>query len=133
MEGHAERCQGFKSGLYVDLGSTRDAYVQIWEVQVNEIVHKAEDFLSRSRHAVIVWALIECINDEINGALSREKEHLFQALFQRSIAGLSGATIMCRIKPREYAGAKIDCAESCERMERRRLRRFRLSSSRKSK
>jgi hypothetical protein len=49
MEGHAERRQGFKNGFYVDLGSTRDAYVKIREAEANEIFDKIKDFLSGAR------------------------------------------------------------------------------------
>ena len=48
MKGYAERCQRLKSSLYVDLGSTRDTYVKIWEAQANEIFDKIKDFLSGS-------------------------------------------------------------------------------------
>jgi len=46
MEGHAESRQRFKNGLYVDLGSTRDTYVQVWVSQANKIIDKIKDLFS---------------------------------------------------------------------------------------
>ena len=94
MEGHAERRQRLKSGLYVNLGATRDAYMQVWEAQENEIFDKVENFFSSTWHPGIVRALIECVEDEINRALGRECEHMIQAFFQFIIARLLFATIM---------------------------------------
>jgi hypothetical protein len=72
MEGHAERRQRVNSGLYVDLGSTCDAYVEVWEAQGDEIIDKIKNFFSSTWHAEIVRTLIECIKNEINGTTSRE-------------------------------------------------------------
>jgi hypothetical protein len=46
MEGHAESRQGLKSRLYVDLGSTRDTYMQVREAQADKIMDKIEDLFS---------------------------------------------------------------------------------------
>ena len=48
MQGHAEWCQKLEGTLYVDLGSTRDANVEIWDAQAHKILDKIEDFLSWS-------------------------------------------------------------------------------------
>jgi hypothetical protein len=72
MEGYAERCQRLKGGLYVDLGSTRDTYVEVWDAQANKILDKTEDLFSWGWHARIVGTLVECIHDEVNGALIRK-------------------------------------------------------------
>jgi hypothetical protein len=53
--------------LLSNLGSTRDAYVQVWGAQINKVIDKIEDFFSCTWQAEIV-----CINPEINGAPSRE-------------------------------------------------------------
>ena len=68
MEGHAERCQRLEDSLYVNLGSTRDTYVQFREGKADEIVNKVEDLFSWSWQAGIVRTLVQCIQNEINGA-----------------------------------------------------------------
>src|SRR6266849_4032674 len=45
MQGHAKRCQRLEGTSYVELGSTRDANVQIWDAQANEIFDEMEDLL----------------------------------------------------------------------------------------
>jgi len=72
MEGHAERCQRLENGLYVDLGSTRDTYMQFWEAQADEIIDKIEDLFPCGWQPGIVGALVESIQNEINRALNRK-------------------------------------------------------------
>ena len=71
MEGHAERCQRLEKSLYVDLVSTRDTYMQVWEAQANKVLDKIEDLFSWCRHARIVGTLVEGIHNYVNGALNR--------------------------------------------------------------
>jgi hypothetical protein len=70
MQAHAERCQGLEGTLYVNLGSTRDANVQIWNVQANKILDKIENIFSCGRHAGIVGTLIESIYYDVDGDLN---------------------------------------------------------------
>ena len=70
MQGHAERCQNIKDTLYVDLGPTRDANVQIWDAQANEILDKIKDLLSWSWHAGIIGTLVEGIHYDVDGDLN---------------------------------------------------------------
>ena len=72
MEGDAKRRQRFKNSLYVDLRSTRGTYMQSREAQTNEIVDKIEDLFSWGRQARIVRTLVECVKNEVNGALIRK-------------------------------------------------------------
>jgi hypothetical protein len=70
MEGHAERCQRIENSLNVDLGSTRDADMEVWDAQANKILDKIEDLFSWGWHARIVWTFIERINDDVDRALN---------------------------------------------------------------
>ena len=72
MEGHAERCQRLKNSFYVDLGSTRDTYVQFWEAQAHEIIDKIEDLFPCGWKPGVVRTLVESIQNEVNGALGRD-------------------------------------------------------------
>ena len=72
MEGHPESRQRPESGLYVNLGSTRDTYVKVWEAQANEIVDKIEDLFSWGWQARIVGTLVKRIHDDVNGTLDRQ-------------------------------------------------------------
>ena len=71
MEGHAESRQRLESSLYVDLGSTRDRYVKVWEAQANKIINKIKDLFSWGWQAGIVGTLVKRIHDDVNGALNR--------------------------------------------------------------
>jgi hypothetical protein len=72
MERHAESCQTPKSSLYIDLGSTCDTYVKVWEAQANEVISKIENLFSGGWQAGIVGTLVKCVHDEVNGALNRK-------------------------------------------------------------
>ena len=72
MEGHPESCQRLECSLDVDLGSTRDTYVKVWEAQTNEVVDKIEDLFSWGWHARIVGTLVKRIDDDVNGTLDRK-------------------------------------------------------------
>jgi hypothetical protein len=69
MEGHPERCQRLKDSLSVNLGSTRNTDVSVWEVQANKILDKIEDLFSWGWHAGTVRTLIKCVHDEITSDL----------------------------------------------------------------
>ena len=72
MEGHAKRCQRLESSLYVDLGSTRDTDMQVGDAQANKVLEKFKDLFSCGWHAKTVGTLVESINDEVKGALTRK-------------------------------------------------------------
>jgi len=72
VEGDAERCQGLKDSLYIDFWATRDTYMYVRKVEVNKFLNKIKYLFSWSRHARIVWTLVESINDKVNGTSSGE-------------------------------------------------------------
>jgi hypothetical protein len=72
MKGDAQACEWFESRSYVGLGSTCDTDVQIWETQVNKILYELEDFLSWGWKTRVIWTLIECVHEKVDGALRCE-------------------------------------------------------------
>jgi hypothetical protein len=81
--------------------------MQFREAQANEIIDKIEDLFSWSGQAGIVRTFVECIQNEINGALNRERDHLREALCQSLVTGSSCALVVCQIYAREYAATEI--------------------------
>jgi hypothetical protein len=48
VEGDVERCQGFKDRSNVDFRATRDTYMYMGKVEINEILNKIKDLFSCS-------------------------------------------------------------------------------------
>jgi len=97
VEGDAERCQGLQGILDVVYVATCDTKVQISGRHSSEVFDELEDLFLRRRHAMISEKFIESVQNEVNRGLSWLRKHLFQALYQDSIAGLLCTLIVFRI------------------------------------
>ena len=67
-----ERCQGLEGTSYIDLRATCDTYMYVGKMEANKVLNKTKHLFSWSWHARIVWTLVESVNDDVDGALSRE-------------------------------------------------------------
>jgi len=75
MKRHLVDCQRFQNISDVYLGTTRDAEMYMWKVQVDKILEEHEDLFPRSRVIGKVRALIESIHDKEEWALPWQFEH----------------------------------------------------------
>ena len=65
-----------KHVLDVNLEAAGDAHMQRWYLHSNEVFHEIKDRLSWSWHPMHVGTLIECVNDDVDGLLGDNFEHL---------------------------------------------------------
>ena len=59
-------CQRFKGCPNVDLRATRNAQVQVWEVEVDEFLYKYQDLVARGWHPSRVGTLVKRIENKID-------------------------------------------------------------------
>jgi len=70
--------------------------------KLNELLHEVEDLFPRRRQPRRVRGFIECVNDNVNGWLIRECDHVLQALYQFIFTGLLCTAFVFEIKAVEY-------------------------------
>ena len=107
MKRHRVDSQRSEDSLNVWLRSTRNTYMEMWELKANEFIHKVEDLFSRWWNGGCLRTLVESIQDYIHRPLSVEDEHLFEAFYHSAIAGFVGSSIVCRIESGEYVTTGI--------------------------
>jgi hypothetical protein len=101
MKGHLERGQRCKYISYIGFWATRDAYMKMWKTKFDKFLDKFQYPLAWRWNSRDVGRFIECVNDQIDRWLIRERKHLFQGFGQNGITGLCLALVMSEIKLRE--------------------------------
>ena len=89
--------QGIESSSDIDLRPAGDTEMQVREFQVNKLFHNLEDLSALCSKPGGIWALIECVHNDVDRGLPLKCKDSFQTLQKCVYAGLSGATTVGRI------------------------------------
>jgi hypothetical protein len=98
MQGHATGSERFKDIPYVDLRAACDTYAQIREAKVDKILHKFKNPFAGGWNARSNGTLVESINNEVDRALIRVCQHLFETFAQIIVTRPFRAVIVTGIK-----------------------------------
>jgi hypothetical protein len=96
-----------KDGVDVDLWAAGNTYMQIGKAKINKFIDKFKDLFPWRWNATSVWALIECVYNNISRAWRWEVKHSFETFCHCAIAGLPISIAMCRIKTGKHIKARI--------------------------
>ena len=107
MKRNAEYRQGLENDPNVDLGSTRDAYMNIGKLYPDKILQKFKHLFTSGRSSGDVGAFVEGIYDDVYRRLCWNLEHVHQTFGERVVWRLVCSTIVVQIESREYIMACI--------------------------
>src|SRR5712672_1350065 len=97
----------FEGSLNVEFRSTCNTYMEIWETKSNEFIDKVKDLFSRGWDAGRDGTLIECIQNDVSGIISKDMEHFFKTFRHSAIFRSFFSTIVCRVKSEEHITTRI--------------------------
>jgi hypothetical protein len=86
----------------VNLRAAGNTYMQVWNAKFDQLLQKVKEYRSWGRKPRDVRTLVECVNDDVNWLMCREKEHFVKTARQELNAGLLGALPVCRINMGNY-------------------------------
>ena len=112
--------QGIKNSSDIDLGPAGDTEMDMGEFQIDKLLYNLEDLLAFCLNPWI-WALVECIHNNVEWSLPLKCKNLFQTLSQCEYAGLSGAISMGQIDGWQNLGEFIGLGTKLEKNRRQQV------------
>jgi hypothetical protein len=101
------RRQGLKCSSNVDLRPTGDTYVKIWELEADKVLQEIEDLFASGWNPRCIGAFVYGIQDDVDRALVRKREHLVETCEHRSVAGFVRAIIVSPINVGENVATTV--------------------------
>ena len=89
--------QGIENSSDIDLGPAGDTEMDMRQFQIDKLLYNLEDLSAFCSNPGRIWALIECVHNNVERSLPLKSKNLFQTLSKREYAGLSGAISVGRI------------------------------------
>ena len=89
MKGHLARGQRPKEISYIKFWATCDTNTKVWNLKAGEFLQQLKYPIPRRWNLGVVGTFIKGVKYQVDGTLTREREHLFQALRQNVVIRLS--------------------------------------------